>query len=101
MRKFVYKINLSSQEIINLLNTKNDLNELSCAFDFEKSVIRFSDYGTHRDYYFKIQECRDFSILRLEQVALLGMQSPVPYKLNPFMVNKLNAEIVPFSQYSF
>ena len=101
MRKFVYKINLSSQEIINLLNKKNDIDELSCAFDFEKSVVRFSEYGSHRDYYFKIQECSDFSILKLEQVALLGMQSHVPYKLNPFIVSKLRAEIVPFSQYGF
>ena len=101
MRKFVYKINLSSQEIIDLLNTKNDFDKLSCAFDFEKSVIRISEYSSYRDYYFKIQECSDFSILRLEQVALLGMKSSVPYKLNPFIVSKLQAEIVPFSQYSF
>lgn len=101
MRKFVYKIYLSSQEIIDLLNTKNDIDELSCAFDFEKSVIRFSEYGSHRDYYFQLQECGDFSILRLEQVALIGMKSHVPYKLNPFMVSKLQAEIVPFFQYVF
>ena len=101
MRKFVYKINLSSQEIVDLLNTKNDIDELSCTFDFEKSVIRFSDYGSHRDYYFKIQECSDFSVLRLEKVDLIGMQSHVPYKLNPFIVSKLRAEIVPFSQYDF
>ena len=101
MRKFVYKINLSRQEIIDLLNAKNVIDELSCSFDLEKSVIRFFEYGSHRDYYFKIQECSDFSILRLEQVALLGMQSSVPYKLNPFIVSKLQAEIVPFSQYGF
>ena len=101
MRKFVFKINLSNQEVINLLNIKTDIDELSCTFDFEKSVIRFLEYGSHRDYYFKIQECSDFSILRLEQVALLGMKSSVPYKLNPFIVSKLRAEIVPFAQYSF
>ena len=101
MRKFVYKINLSNREIINLLNTKNDIDELSCDFDLEKSVIRFSEYGSHRDYYFQVQECNGFSVLRLEQVALIGMQSHVPYKLNPFIVSKLQAEIVPFSQYSF
>ncbi len=99
MRKFVYKVNLSGEEIINLLNTKNDVDELSCAFDFEKSVIRFSEYGSHRDYYFRVQECGEFSILRLDEVALIGMKSPVPYKLNPFIVSKLQAEIIPFSQY--
>lgn len=101
MRKFVYKINLSSKEIIDLLNTKNDIDELSCAFDFENSIIRFSEYGSHRDYCFNIQECSDFSILRLEQVDLFGMQNYITYKLNPFIVSKLRAEIVPFSQYYF
>ena len=97
----LYKIYLSNQEIVNLLNAKNDFDELSCAFDFEKSIIRFSEYGSHRDYCFRVQECGDFSILRLEQVALVGMQSYVPYKLNTFIVSKLQAEIVSFSQYGF
>ena len=33
MRKFVYKVNLSSEGIINLLKTKNDVDELSCSVD--------------------------------------------------------------------
>ena len=97
MRKFVFKINLASQEIIDSLSTENDIDDLSCTFDFEKSVVRISEYGSHIDYYFQIQECDGFSILRLEQVALFGMKSTVPFKLNPYMVSKLNAEIVPFS----
>ncbi len=101
MRKFVYKVNLSSEDIINLLKIKNDIDELSCTFDFDKSVIKFSEYGSHRDYYFQVQECNGFSILKLEQVTLIGMSSHVPYKLNPFMVSKLQAEIIPFSQYGF
>ena len=101
MRKFVYKINLSYQQVVDLLNAKNDVDELSCTFDFDKSIIRFSEYGSHRDYYFQVQECNGFSILRLEQVALFGMQSHIPYKLNPFLVSKLQAEILPFSQYAF
>ena len=101
MRKFVYKVNLSHRQVVNLLNMKNVADELSCTFDFEKAIIRFSEYGSHRDYYFQIQECSGFSILKLEQVELIGMSSHVPYKLNPFIVSKLQAEIVPFSQYGF
>jgi len=101
MRKFVYKIHLSPQQIIDLLSAKNAVDELSCTFDLDKSIIRFSDYGSHRNYYFQIQECDDFSILKLEQVELIGMSSHIPYKLNPFFVRKLQAEIIPFSQYSF
>ena len=101
MRKFVYKVNLSYPQMIDLLNTKNDGDELSCTFDFDKAIVRFSEYGSHRNYYFQVQEYSGFSILKLEQVELIGMSSHVPYKLNPFIVSKLQAEIVPFSQYGF
>ena len=101
MRKFVYKINLSCQQAVDLLSTKNVFDELSCTFDFDKAIIRFSEYGSQRDYYFQVQEFEDFSVLKLEQVNLIGMQSHIPYKLNSFMVSKLQAEIVPFSQYGF
>ena len=101
MRKFVYKVCMSSEQIINELKNTTDIDELSCEFDHERSVIKFSEYGSSREYYFKIHECNGFSVLRLEQVALLGMQSSIPYKLNPFLISKLQAEIIPFSQYDF
>ena len=101
MRKFVYKVCMSSEQIINELKNTSDIDELSCEFDHERSVIKFSEYGSSREYYFKIHECNGFSVLRLEQVALLGMQSSIPYKLNPFLISKLQAEIIPFSQYDF
>ena len=101
MRKYVYKIYMSRDQIINTLKNTADIDELSCDFDFERSTIKFSEYGSQKEYYFQIQECNGFSILRLEQVALLGMQSHIPYKLNPFLVSKLQAEIIPFSLYAF
>ena len=101
MRKYVYKVYMSKEEIISKLKNTTDIDELSCDFDFERSVIKFSEYGSSREYYFKIHECDGFSILRLEQVELLGMSSHIPLKLNPFLVSKLRAEIIPFSQYGF
>ena len=100
-RKFVYKVNLTRNDIINRLKTQNDLDELACSFEFERSVVNFSEYGSNREYYFHIQEYSGFSIIRLEQVALIGMQSQIPLKLNPFLVRKLNAQIVPFEEYRF
>lgn len=99
MRKFVYRVNLSCNDIINLLESTNDTDELSCSFDLERSVVRFSEYGSSREYYFNVKEYDDYSIFSLSQVALIGMQSYVPLKLNPFLVSKLQAEIIPFSQY--
>ena len=101
MRKFVYKVPFSGEEIINLLKTRNVKDELSYTFDFDKSTIEFSEDGATREYYFRIQACNGFSILRLEQVELIGMQSYIPYKHNAFMVKKLQAEIIPFSLYGF
>lgn len=101
MRKFVYKVNLSSEDIIRLLKIKNVADELSCSFDFDRSVINFIEYGANLEYYFQVQEYNEFSVLRLEQVALIGMQSYTPFKLNSFISGKLKAEIIPYSQYSF
>lgn len=99
MRKFVYKVNMSREEIINTLRVNSDIDELSCTFDFEKSIIQFSEYGSNREYYFAIQACDGYCIFRLNQVALIGMQSNIPFKLNPFIVSKLKAEIIPFAQF--
>ncbi len=99
MRKFVYKVYLSREEIIKALKIKNVRDVLTCTLDLDRSVIRLEEYGSRREYYFDVQEEDRFSILKLEQVALIGMQSYVPYKLNCFMINKINAEIIPFSHY--
>ena len=99
MSKFVYRVNMSREEIIDTLNIKNNMDDLSCTFDFERSVILFSEYGSSKEYFFEIQECDGFSIIRLTQVPFIGMQSYVPFKLNPFLVSKINAQIIPFSQY--
>ncbi len=101
MRKFVFKVNASSDDIIGLLKNCSEADELSCTFDFDRSIIKISEYGSHREYYYQIQECNGFSIFSLEQVASIGMKSTVPYKINPFMVSKLQAEIIPFSKYGF
>ena len=99
MRKYVYKVYLSEEAIIHTLNEKKDIDDLSCEFDFERSIVNISEYGSSREYFFSIKVFDGYSILRLEQVALLGMQSHIPYKLNPFMVSKLKAELIPFAQY--
>jgi len=96
MRKFVYRVNVSHQRAVELLNTVNAADELSCTFDFENSIIRFSEYGSHRDYYFQILEHNGYSVLRLEQVERIGMKGTVPLKLNPFIVAKLQAEVIPY-----
>lgn len=42
LTKFVYKVYMSKEEIINLLKIMNVKDELSCAFDFERNIMIFS-----------------------------------------------------------
>ncbi len=101
MRKFVYKTALKRDDIIDTLSKQDDIEELNCRFDFECNTVVISEYGSHREYFFYIEEYDGFSILKLNQTSVFAMPSHVPFKLNPFIVSRLQAELVPFSQYSF
>ena len=101
MRKFVFKVNLSKEDIINRLSSTRSADDLICTVDLENSVIKIAENGSGTNYRFQIREDIGFSVLKLEQTGLLGGQNNVPYKLNPFMVNKLQAEIIPFSEHTF
>ena len=105
MSEFVYKVYMSKEEIINSLKIMNIKDELSCTFDFDKDTVLITDIsrlgssGPRKEYYYEIQEYSGFSILKLSVVSLFGDQKAIGLKLNPFLVSKINAEVVPFSQY--
>lgn len=101
MRKFVYKVPLKRDEIIEALRYTDDIDELSCNFDAAQTTVVISEYGSRREYFFYIEEYDGFSILKLEQTSVIAMSSHVPFKLNPFIVSRLQAEPVPFLQYNF
>lgn len=99
LTKFVYRVYMSKKEIISSLKIINVKDELSCAFDFEKNIIIFSGLEVlKKEFFYEIKECDGFSILKLRQASLYGSPNFV-FKINSFMVSKINAEIVPFSQY--
>ncbi len=101
MRKFVFKVNFPPQEILRLLSTRNVNDNLNCTLNAENTSLIFSDVSSSREYYISIVSMEDWSLLRVYQVALIGSKSSVPYKLNSFIINKLNAEPIPFSKYPF
>lgn len=100
MSKFVYKVFLSKDELLQRLVNSEDTDELTCEIDMASSVMTFGAYGTRpKAYFFDIQVLDGFCILRLTATESLGMSSQIPLKLNPHMVKKLNAEMLPFSSY--
>ena len=101
MNKYVYKVPMTKSEIISTLNVRNVADELSCTLDLERAVMVFSNYDDSIEYFFCIQEQDGFSILMLEKVSAMHTRCHIPCQLNPFMISKLHAEIVPFGQYAF
>ena len=55
--------------------------------------------GANKEYFYEIQEFDGFSILQLSVASIFSEGNDIWLKLNSFMVSKINAEIVPFSQY--
>lgn len=100
MQRFIYKVYMSEEEIINALKEQYETDELFCEFDFDKTIIKISQYyGETLEYFFEIKVLDEYSILKLNRVTLIGMKSDIPFKLNPFFVKKLNAELIPYAQY--
>ena len=101
MRKFIYKVPISKADIIDAINTPNLADELQCSINFEKSTIAFSSYDVMQgEYYFDIQEHDGFSILRLESVTSILFKNELACKINPFIIRKLNAQAIPYTQYN-
>ena len=100
MRKYIYKVRMPREEILCTLGEEVGGYELSCEIDTDSAVICFiSAQGDKKRYYYDIEACEGHCILRLEAVAPIGSKSNIPCQLNPFMVEKLHAEPLPFAQY--
>ena len=102
-RTFVYKIRMTEKEIIGELSTKNQLDELSFEFELEfgKHIVKISDGGATFKFSYEIQERDDDSLLRLTVIPTVHARSNLMWKLNPAMIEKLNAEIIPFEQWHY
>lgn len=98
MHKYVYRVCMSEDEIIKRMETKNVTDDLICRFDTERAVVKISEYGSTLEYYYEIIPFDGYSVLKLNQVSAIGMSSHIPYRLNPYMVEKLNAELLPFER---
>lgn len=98
MRKFVYQTKLDEERIIRSLCMRNAADELVCEIDEAAKIIKFVEYGDYREYYYRITRQEGYSVLELEQVSVIGMQSRIPFKLNPFIVVKLDAELIPYKE---
>lgn len=99
MNEFVFKVHLMTLEIMQKLGIRNAGDELDCVLDSEEMTIVLSHYGGKRKFAVEIREYDEFSILKLRGSKFTMGANYLEYKINPFIVKKLDAELVPYSQY--
>ena len=101
MTQFVWRVQLLPSEIIPALTKANVQDALRCSLDPDGQTLRMS-LGHSEDacYHFTIEQHNGFSVLRLVQTPVIlahGMQKTM---LNPFVIGKLGAEPLPYSDWS-
>ena len=100
--RFVYKLAVSSEELINTLHTTDDLSILTFKVDTANGIMRIAENGAFFiAYYYDMEETNGGIILRLEQRSYFTIRQQISYKLNPFFVNTFSAELLPFEEYGF
>ncbi len=98
LQHFVFRVRLSEEELFRRLAQLSDADELSCEADRENGRVTLSEYGASAAYRFTLQAEEDALLLRLDQCRPLAQVGNIPWKINLFFQNKLNAELVPFSE---
>lgn len=100
MRNFVFKIKKSKEEIISTLSSQRKSDSFGCVLNKDENIITLCGYATDAKYSYDIQEFENYCILRLKQLSLSSC-GDIIYRLNHFMVNNLDAEIIPYSEQGF
>ena len=103
MNRFIYKVPMTSEELLSALRLNNVREKVYCTIDTEKAEMTFSnpvDPREYRKYRYCIQEEGEYSILRIEEICIpMGTRGYLHMKINPFVLKKLNAEKMVYYQH--
>ena len=103
MRKFVFRVDLTKEEVYERLRTRNVTDVLEYILNEDLSVITFKCYKGEISYIFSVCEYdnNDYLIIRLEQLLLIPGKSRILKNINKFFFMKLDAKILDYDKYSF
>ena len=98
MTCFVYRVALPRDEILRRLSDTDKTDILSCTLDLSEQKVKFSGFSSGAEYTISFQETDGGNLLRLRQASFISnlFSKEIPLKLNPFFIQKLNAEIIPY-----
>ena len=100
LTKFVYKIPMKREEIIEALRSAKDTSELRCEVDPSLSQLTFDSVNGRRKYAYAVREEKDYSYFYIKELYT-PFQGHVEYKINSFMIANLGAELIPYSEDAF
>ncbi|MBQ8215581.1 MAG: hypothetical protein IJZ33_04915 [Clostridia bacterium] len=102
LTKFVYKIPMKKEEIIEALRSAKDTSELRCEVDPAVSQLVFDGVNgrRRRNYAYAIREEKGFCYFYIKELYT-PFQGHVEYKINSFMIANLQAELIPYSEDTF
>ena len=90
---------MTKEQIFQALHTHCETDALSCSVNIQESVLKFTWYHEHEEYFIVIREAPGESLILLKAIHPVAGQTPFSGLLNPFMVEKLNAVLLPYSEY--
>ena len=98
MTCFVYWVALPRDEILRRLSDTDETDILSCSLDLSEQKVRFTESLSSAEYTLSFQETEGGTLLRLRHASFISnlFSKEIPFKLNPFFIQKLNAEIIPY-----
>ena len=98
-QEYLFKVNCAKDEFLQKINLSNADDVLEFTFDNNTMTITFSKYNANIPYTVFIKEFDGACYIKLKKNALISDRSNIPYQINEFMINKFNAELLPYEQY--
>ena len=100
MTRFVFRVPMAPEAILPALTARNAADALRCTAEPGGMTLCISEeHGADVRYACSVQPCDGFCILRLTQTTTTLSRGLQAYRLNPFVMEKLQAEPLPYHLY--
>lgn len=98
-QNYLFMIKHSKQDFLKQIEIPNITDTMEYTFDDSTMTITFSKYGTHVPYTVIVKELENGCYIQLTKNALVVDGCRISYYINEFMINKFDAELLPYDEY--
>ena len=97
--RYVFRAPMPKEQVLQALAVRSEIDDLVCKVNTAESILTFSWYHDSREFYFVMEDTPEGCLIFLKAIPNLLCGNQIPQLLNPHMVRKLNAVLLPYSQY--